>query len=160
MLTNRPRFPSAIVIHESASNWGDAASICAWHKSQGWSDIGYHAVILNGRRTKNSGYDPRLDGKIEPGCPENLPGRHCKADNMNQRALGVCLIGDPRSPNYPTAKQLDSLVHWCAKKCIQYRIPVSEITQHSDHDPNKPLDASLNMNEIRRKVRERMKQMR
>ena len=145
-------YPSAIVVHESASRWGNSASIRRWHVSRGWDDIGYHAVILNGRISEKSGYEPALDGKIEPGRPDNRMGMHCSADGMNRKALGVCLIGDPRDPSYPTNKQMRALVHYCAVKCTQHQIPVTNITQHSDHEPGKPLDASLDMAEIRRKV--------
>lgn len=148
--------PRAIVIHESASQWGDVQSIREWHISRGWDDIGYHAVILNSRRTKESRYIAALDGKIEPGRPEDCRGIHCEADDMNSKALGVCLVGDPRHAGYPTKRQIDSLIHYCATKCREHRIPVSAITQHSDHDPRKPLDASLDMDEIRRMVQARL----
>jgi hypothetical protein len=146
-------FPSAIVVHESASTWGDVQSIRSWHKSRGWSDIGYHAVILNGHRSSSSAYNPKLDGKIEPGRPENERGSHCEAENMNAVALGVCLVGLPGRGGYPTKQQLNSLVHYCAIKCVQYDIPIAHITQHSDHEPRKPLCASLDMNYIRSRVR-------
>lgn len=156
-LLSHPRmhrsFPSAIVVHESASRWGDAASIRMWHRHRGWCDIGYHAVILNGRISSSSPYNVKLDGKIEPGRPENRHGSHCEADHMNAVALGVCLVGYPGRDGYPTKRQLDALVHYCAVKCRQYDIPVSRITQHSDHEPNKPLCASLNMKKIRERVK-------
>lgn len=110
-------FPSAIVIHESASTWGDMNTIRRWHLSRGWSDIGYHAVILNGKRTAHGRYDPTLDGKIEPGRPENIRGCHCSADNMNATALGVCLIGIPGRNGYPTKRQIDSLIDYLATRC-------------------------------------------
>src|SRR5690242_6242773 len=87
--------PTAIVIHESASRWGNANTIRQWHLHRGWGDIGYHAVILNGWLSKRSGYNPNLDGKIEPGRPETKEGCHCEADAMNTKALGVCIIGNP-----------------------------------------------------------------
>jgi N-acetylmuramoyl-L-alanine amidase len=144
--------PRAIVIHESASRFGDAALIRQWHKSKGWSDIGYHAVILNGRRGYASAYNPKLDGKIEPGRPENKTGAHCAAGGMNNKALGVCLVGIPGHDGYPTKAQIAALVHYCAVKCRQYNVPVSAITQHSTHDKSKPLCASLELAEIRRRV--------
>lgn len=149
--------PTAIVVHESASRYGDAALIRRWHKSQGWSDIGYHTVILNGRRDNPYTYKAKLDGKIEPGRAENKLGAHCAADGMNAKALGVCLIGIPGRDGYPTKAQKSALVHYLAVKCKQYGIPVSAITQHSDHEPAKPLCASLDMHEIRQLVAEAMK---
>ena len=145
--------PKAIVIHESASRWGDANEIRRWHKAKGWRDIGYHAVILNGRRDNPNRYDPKLDGKIEPGRAENRVGAHCAADGMNGKALGVCLIGIPGHDNYPTPKQMQALIHYLTVKCRQYNIPVSAITQHSDHEPSKPLCASVDIPHIRALVK-------
>lgn len=144
--------PRAIVVHCSASTWGDAATFRQWHLEQGWSDIGYHAVILNGHRAAHSAYDAHLDGKIEPGRPENKIGAHCKADGMNEIALGVCLVGYPGKNGYPTERQISALIHYLTAKCRQYCIPVSAITQHSDHEPAKPFCASLDMDDIRRRV--------
>lgn len=151
-LNTRMRGLDAIVIHESAERWGNAATIRGYHMRKGWSDIGYHAVILNGKTSRWASYNPQLDGKIEPGRPETMRGSHCKADNMNSHALGVCLVGDPRYTGYPTGKQMDSLIHYCAVKCVQYGIPVENITQHSDHEPEKPLDASLDLVKLRELV--------
>lgn len=38
-----------VVIHHSASDFGNARVIRDWHIERGWRDIGYHAVIQNGR---------------------------------------------------------------------------------------------------------------
>jgi N-acetylmuramoyl-L-alanine amidase len=147
--------PRAIVVHCSASRWGDARAIDRWHRSRGWSGIGYHAVILNGRRHASLDYNPRIDGKIEPGRPENVEGAHCLAGGMNDCALGVCLIGTPGWDDYATGKQIDALVHYLTVKCAQYGIPVQAITQHSDHEPGKPHCASLDMKRIRQLVAQR-----
>lgn len=150
--------PKAIVCHESASRWGDAAAIRGWHRARGWQDIGYHAVILNGRRDSSLRYRKALDGKIEPGRPEGQQGAHCQAGGMNRRALGVCLVGVPGHDGYPTARQLDALVHLLATWCRRYGIDPANITQHSDHEPGKPLCASLDMAAIRQRVRERLEE--
>lgn len=148
--------PDAIVVHCSASKWGDAETFRRWHLDQGWSDIGYHAVILNGHRSAASTYNRRLDGKIEPGRSELIQGAHCKAHGMNLHSLGVCLVGNPGSDGYPSDRQISALVHYLAVKCRQYHIPVVAITQHSDHEPAKPFCASVDMHEIRRRVSEAM----
>lgn len=177
--------PRGIVVHCSASRWGDAAEVRLWHLANGWSDIGYHGVILNGHRDYNVAYVKTLDGKIEPGRAENVVGSHCKAGGMNNVSLGVCLIGNPgwqvdkadkADPKlfskpalaYATERQLDALIHYLATQCKQYglnpkgKFKVGErsvyvLSQHSDHDPvNKPLCASLKMSEIRSLVAERL----
>lgn len=49
-----------------------------WHKSQGWSDIGYHYVIY-------------LDGSIHEGRDVDIAGAHCKGHNSI--SIGVVYIG-------------------------------------------------------------------
>ena len=146
--------PKSIIVHSSASRWGNAAIIREWHRTRGFSDIGYHAVILNGYRTSAMRYKDVLDGKIEPGRVDTIRGAHCKAGSMNYRALGVCLIGTIGWEEYPTPRQISALVHYLVTKCRAYAIPVSKITQHSTHEPKKPLCASLDINQIREKVQE------
>jgi len=165
--------PLGIVCHVSASTWGDADAIDSWHKQRGWSGIGYHDVVLNGRRGSGSRYDQVLDGKIEPGRDRAVKGAHCLADGMNQVTLGVCCIGNPGwrvegAPmmpfgplgrvcrrEYMTRRQFAALVHLLSTRCAQYGLDPrgafnfegkthDVISQHSDHDRGKPLCASLN----------------
>ena len=71
-----------VVLHCSATpegRWHDAEDIRGWHVTgRGWSDIGYHFVIL-------------LDGTIEEGRPLHRPGAHVKGLNTN--SIGICYIG-------------------------------------------------------------------
>lgn len=83
-----------IVLHVSASSFGDAAQIDRWHRERGFSRIGYHWVVLNGLRRPGS-YDPALDGQLENGREEHQIGAHCLADGANGFTLGVCTIGNP-----------------------------------------------------------------
>jgi len=147
--------PTRIICHGSASLFGDAKMIDGWHRQRGFDGIGYHGVILNGHRTARSGYNDKLDGKIEPGRPESRQGAHCAAGGMNRVALGVCLIGDSTKRAY-TDRQIAALVHWLATMCQRYGIPPSRITQHSDHDRGKPHCAGLDMPDIRRRVAARL----
>ena len=88
-----------IIVHCSASYFGDAKTIDEWHKERGWKGIGYHYVILNGIRNSKGGYKSEYDGLIEPGrtldndlwIEENEVGAH--ALGFNQNSLGLCLIG-------------------------------------------------------------------
>ncbi len=89
-----------IIVHCSASDFGDAAVIDAWHRERGFDGIGYHFVILNGRRTADSAYDPAADGEIEKGRPVDRIGAHCRGANTD--SVGVCVIGD----RFFTSKQL------------------------------------------------------
>ena len=72
---------SAIVIHCSATPEGrvfTAKDIDGWHRKKGWAGIGYHYVI-------------RLDGTIEKGRKEDIPGAHVSGHNFD--TIGVCYIG-------------------------------------------------------------------
>ncbi len=56
-----------------------ASEIHKMHLNFGWDGIGYHKVI-------------RRDGQVENGRPEFWVGAHVKG--INNKSLGVCLIGD------------------------------------------------------------------
>lgn len=161
MLHINPKAVKLLVCHESASRWGDVEAITAWHKSRGFETIGYHAVILNGKKTSSLDYESNLDGKIELGRPEKFQGAHCAAQSVNTRSLGVCLVGIPGHDGYPTKKQISSLIWWLSVKCIEYNIsPLTGITQHSMFERQKPLCASLNLISLRIKVALKIKSMR
>lgn len=75
-----------------------AAEIDNFHKSIGWSGIGYHYVI-------------RRDGSLEMGRAEDAKGAHVKG--YNDCSIGICLIGGVDANNDPEAnftdEQYDSL---------------------------------------------------
>jgi len=60
-----------IVLHGSASAWGDVPTIRQWHVERGWADIGYNLVITNGfptvARWKSKVKDYDWDGRCWPG---------------------------------------------------------------------------------------------
>ena len=70
-----------IILHCSATAEGldfSVRDIRAWHKAQGWADVGYHYVV-------------RLDGTVQEGRPLEQAGAHCKGHN--DRSIGICYIG-------------------------------------------------------------------
>ncbi|WJY17652.1 N-acetylmuramoyl-L-alanine amidase [Pseudoblastomonas flavescens] len=72
---------SYLAVHCSATPAGrdiGAADIRQWHRAKGWKDIGYHYVI-------------RLDGTIEKGRPDDMPGAH--EPKINRSSIAVCLVG-------------------------------------------------------------------
>ena len=114
-----------LIVHVSDSEFGGAETIRKWHTlpkmppeiaerikngdlskkeaykyGRGWSDIGYHFVILNGRRKSRGKYRKEDDGLIEVGRPLERPGAHCRGHNKS--SAGVCLIGR----RHFTAKQI------------------------------------------------------
>lgn len=95
---------SNVIIHCSDSEFGCAAEIRRWHLAQGWSDIGYNFVILNGLIIPPTKHQkdlklPYLDGMVEVGRridgDEYLVGAEVGAHALgyNAKSLGVCLIG-------------------------------------------------------------------
>ena len=82
-----------IIIHCSASGWGNADVIRKWHvDGNGWDDIGYHYVINSGRPERSADFDPDWDGFLETGRPLDIAGAHCKGHNAH--SVGICLIGE------------------------------------------------------------------
>ncbi len=176
--------PRGVVLHLSASRFGDAPQIRSWHtmpkpRGNGWSDIGYHRVILNGIRRAGQQYDRTIDGRVEQGRADTVQGAHCAAAGMNRVTLGLCLVGVPgwvptgavASPlavtPYLTQRQGDVMVQELAALCRAHgwdpqgtfvhngrTVPV--ITQHSTHDPAKPLCASLDLPAVRAAVARRL----
>jgi hypothetical protein len=139
---------SEIVVHHSASAFGDAQLIRHWHVDErGWGDIGYHYVICNGRAKKDSAFSPLLDGLIEFGRDISIPGAH--VPEVNPTSIGICLIGEKRE-DY-TDRQLQSLVMLIA--LLKRAYPFAEVKAHKEYDPsNKPMCPDIGMDSLRAKI--------
>jgi len=93
---------TSLVIHTAdtpAGKFFNADDIRSWHtdpkpKGRGWSDIGYHYVIL-------------LDGTIELGRQINVIGAHVAGHNSN--SIGICYIGGGDGVDTRTVEQKESL---------------------------------------------------
>ncbi len=153
-----------VVLHCSASSFGNAALIAKWHSlpaepvvqngreyhGRGWQGIGYHYVILNGWVAQAT-YHPLFDGHIETGRPlDNDPvltgneaGAHVRGYNVN--SVGVCLIGN--SGQF-TQAQLNAALK--VVYLLERQFTEINIVQHSDLDPNKPECAGLDMDRFKR----------
>ncbi|AHF07029.1 N-acetylmuramoyl-L-alanine amidase [Desulfitobacterium metallireducens] len=78
-----------VVVHHSASPISvrrgkdiipvNAAMIREWHLTKGWSDIGYHFIILP-------------DGHCEERRPLYRPGAHCNVSYRNFIGIWICLV--------------------------------------------------------------------
>lgn len=96
-------FPEYIMIHHSDSkddrnylNWLD---IYRWHVlEKGWSYPGYHYGV---EWANERAY-------IIPGRPEWSRGAHCNTANMNNKSIGICIIGNFSSER-PAQELLDKL---------------------------------------------------
>ena len=127
-----------IIIHHSATSYGNAAYIDKLHKANGWDGIGYHFVINNGVFKK--GYGNR-DGVVEVGYrwPQQKDGSHCRlkgdlGNYWNKHTIGICLIGNFEK-THPTKRQWRSLVELIRFLQKRYNIPTSQIKGHRQIKP-------------------------
>ena len=125
-LYRNPRW-KYIIVHHTATGRGNAKTINRSHGARGfWNGLGYQFVIDNGTLGKG-------DGQIEmsPRWIRQQCGAHCKAGGMNEKAIGIALVGNF---NYekPTPNQLQSLAFLLSVLRSYYRIPSSHVMVHRD----------------------------
>lgn len=116
-----------IIIHHSGTEEGSALQFHQSHLNKGWDKgVGYHFVI-------DTNHSSRQDGQIEstPRWIKQEDGAHCKADDMNTRAIGICLVGNFDSERV-SEKQMASLVFLVDKLRRHYKIPLSHIMGHGE----------------------------
>ena len=111
-----------IVIHCAATGPSadiGAKEIRAWHKKQGWRDIGYHYII-------------RRNGEIEAGRPVEQSGAHVIGHNA--ASIGVCLVGGVNAKGRPENNYTKE--QWSALKthiiALARQFPKAEILGHRD----------------------------
>jgi hypothetical protein len=113
-----------IIIHQSASSFGDASIIDRWHKERGWDGIGYHFVICNGHKNKDDEYLSEVgDGEVQEGRDINKTGAHARGFNSY---IGICLIGSDTF-TYDQMKALRDLV---VELSLKYEIAPDDILGH------------------------------
>lgn len=118
----------AIVIHHSATDTGNVASIDDYHrKNNGWDGIGYDFVIGNGAGSGN--------GQVETTFrwTGQKTGAHCKTDESNwanEDAVGICLVGNFDNSR-PSSSQMASLMKLVRFLSERYDIPASRIYGHN-----------------------------
>ena len=116
-----------IIIHHSATDEGSSLAFNKSHLDKGWDKgVGYHFVIDNRTNYKQ-------DGQIEvtPRWLKQEDGAHCKASNMNTRAIGICLVGNFHHDR-PTKAQMDSLIYLIDTLRKYYHIPIRNIVGHRE----------------------------
>lgn len=116
-----------IIIHHTATGEGNAKTIHRSHAARGfWNGLGYHFLIDNGTLGKG-------DGQIEmsPRWIRQQCGAHCKAGNMNDKAIGISLVGNFDCER-PTPNQMQSLAFLVSVLTNYYRIPYSNIMGHRE----------------------------
>ena len=124
-----------IIVHHSASDYGDAVTFDKWHRQKGWDELGYHFVIDNGISTL-----AKRDGQIEVGSrwKKQKHGAHCRVDvnddnHWNEHYIGICLVGNFENSK-PTEMQYKSLRQLLEFLQERYNIPDSKVMGHRDAD--------------------------
>lgn len=107
-----------IIVHHTASPQNTTVDqIRDWHvNGNGWSDIGYHYIIL-------------ADGTLERGRNVNRTGAHCK--NKNKGSIGVCVTGNT-SNEPPTMQQIESLKGTLGMLIEDYLLTRQDVYGHRD----------------------------
>lgn len=126
-----PLYPSTqwkyIIIHHTATDIGSAILVNRSHQDRGfWNGLGYHFIIDNGTLGKG-------DGQIEvaPRWIKQQCGAHCKAAGMNEKGIGIALVGNFNT-DLPTANQLQSLAYLLNVLCRRYHIGPDHVMGHRD----------------------------
>ena len=116
-----------IVVHHTATWKGNARAINVSHGDRGfWNGLGYHFLIDNGTMGKG-------DGQIEmsPRWIRQQVGAHCKAGGMNDKSIGVALVGNFNTDS-PTPNQIQALNYLLKTLCAYYKIPATNIFAHRE----------------------------
>lgn len=137
----------AIVIHDSASAAGSAATLDQRHRQAGLGELGYHFVVGNGTQSD--------DGEIEPSprWRQQRDGAHSGGQHgpwYNQHALGICLVGDGDTAS-PTSAQLEQLVHLVRDLQRKFDIPAQNV-RLSFGSAASPADSAFPMAWFRRQL--------
>jgi N-acetylmuramoyl-L-alanine amidase len=168
-----------LVVHCSASTWGNRDEITRWHTypkdnsdgtvnylgrrynsrselpvevrnqyGNGWSDVGYHSIILNGHPHYGMEYDEKYDGITEYGRAENTIGAHVLYHNRG--SLGVCLVGIDKF----TDKQMSVLKRWLGDRLWKYDLRIRDIYGHNEFPEHRTRDCpNINMTIFRAKLK-------
>jgi hypothetical protein len=130
---------TAIIVHHSATDEGNAAIIDKWHReNNGWDGIGYDFVIGNGTNSGDGAIEPtyRWRGQLTGAHAGGTPGNWA-----NEEGVGICLVGDFNRYS-PTTRQRESLVKLIRFLQQRYHIPKSRVYGHGTvpggHDTDCP----------------------
>lgn len=117
-----------IIIHCSGLAYGTVDGIRRYHvRHKGWSDIGYHYIVGNGRARARAAYDPSLDGRVWVGRPVELEGAHARG--VNDDSIGLCLIGVRGAFG---EREIPSAADFVAGLCRSYAVDVARVEGHNE----------------------------
>lgn len=106
--------PTQIIYHHAASSNETPEEINEYHKSKGWSGIGYDYYI-------------RKDGTIYSGRPEGAEGAHAIGQNKN--SIGICLEGNFEDEEL-SSEQVSNL--YKLSVYISFKYDIYRIIGHKD----------------------------
>ena len=119
---------TAIVIHHSATDGGNAEVFDDWHRNgHKWMGIGYDFVIGNGKGSRDGSVEVTFRWK------QQITGAHVggtPGNWANRDAVGICLVGD-FTKREPTRQQMESLAKLVRFLQKRYKIPSDRIYGHS-----------------------------
>ncbi len=119
---------TAIVIHHSATETGNAAIFDRMHREENhWDGVGYDFVIGNGTDSGNGEVEVTFRWR------QQVAGAHCGGtpDNWaNVDAVGICLVGN-FDYTQPTAEQMQSLSQLVRFLQKRYGIRTERIYGHN-----------------------------
>lgn len=118
-----------IIVHHSATDFGNAAAFDRLHRQRNWDELGYHFVIDNG----NGGADGQVE--VGPRWIKQKHGAHCRpsqtdANYWNEHGIGVCLVGD-FTRSRPSEAQMNAAARLVAFLMKQSGIPRANILGHN-----------------------------
>ena len=137
-----------LIIHHSASEFGDTDLIDEWHRARGWAGVGYHHIILNGRRNGSLKYHREDDGLMEIGRPHAQQGAHAGRVGANGDSIGICLIGNGKF----TRNQFCELIWLTRELNGSYAVGIDGLLGHGELDPLKALCPGFDMELLRAAV--------
>lgn len=163
-----------IFVHCSATPWGEVQEFTKWHLARGWSGIGYHYVVLNGRPFSDVAFIDFLDGQIQP-------GRHLDDDPIfsrdergahvagrNSESIGICLVGRTKF----TDKQLVVSKTLLLSLANRFSLGIRDILGHYEDPntektcPNIPMDAyrefladKLTLSDLQKEIYDHVKEI-
>lgn len=114
-----------IIVHHTAGKVGKALLVDRIHRERGFEEgLGYHFLIDNGSLGKGNG-----QVEVAPRWIRQEQGAHCKASHMNERAIGIGLVGN-FNDRKPSAAQMNTLIQLVGLLGNRYDIAASNVLGH------------------------------